>query len=244
MNARTQVRWSDEELNLLADEIALLRIEDPSPSMQELFMLAQASLPDNRQRKTHISQVDGLTERVCLSLANLLSPKKQDTDLSSVIKAAPTNLLLITLAERVTAAINGLSDRLGALERYPEKPRPKPDQKPDPKPDDNGAPPRPRLPVIAVIGLMSDQFRQLRERCQKVAVELRLVDSTSSRPTVPPGADYCINWVRFSRHNYESDAIRVVGPVNYFRHRGGLEQMAVLVADIVAGKARPFRGNK
>jgi hypothetical protein len=66
---KTRIVWTDDELDILADEMARLRLEDPLPNLLALLRQAQEKLPVDRTRTIQqLGQAQDLVDKVVLRI--------------------------------------------------------------------------------------------------------------------------------------------------------------------------------
>ena len=64
--------WTEDEVTQLAEDVAVLRLENPLPALTELLNQAQQKLPEERRRSINsVSNVPGFTEKVKSSMSRI-----------------------------------------------------------------------------------------------------------------------------------------------------------------------------
>ncbi len=226
---RKIIRWTTPELSRLVDDVALLRLQEPGPSLVTLINRAQVGLPEDRRRYIHaLAQVPGFPEEVARVLHLMTfeprhgEPRKQ------------------TLGEAAASVFDRLEELLNRWEKGPTTPPPRPPSPPPPpRPQDDRC--KPRKLVIAVIGLLANQAADLTNRVKHLPVDLRCVSKELRVPTFPAGANEVLLFTKFITHGWQDAAYNTFGREHVHAHHGGVEKAAELIALVV--KARVSKSN-
>ena len=181
---KARVSWTEEEIGLLARETARRRLEDPLPTLTALLAQAEeAALPADRRRGLNtILQAPRLLEKTMAALA-LLKAERQVVEVPVAIEV-PVEIEAGKLAGELTDAelIHESAKRFAAFLKLlridldqtklvaigtAPAPRTVVAQAPEA---------RDRKPRVAIAGLLSGQFEQVKEKCRDLGFDLSYVD--------------------------------------------------------------------
>lgn len=217
---RTHVAWTVAEVDILAQELAVARAENPfEPILVLLGKVQEKCLPTNRRRNiTTWGNCQELRRMFLMRWRELLDAEKSQpvpaaepqlvavevprpVQFQDVVAQLDLPTILAALAARMEADRKLAQDRSEAqfnalLEKFgAAKPA---------LPERPGRPPvsfdrhGPRLPRVAIIGPLASQFSAILEQVAKfnIRVEVRIVDKDSkeakSGSSIPVSCDYAI----------------------------------------------------
>lgn len=243
---KSKVSWSPDEEALVVNEVADLRILDPSPHLIQLINKAQEKvLPPHRQRAVSaINAFPGLVERITAKVVELTSstPEIVRVEVPQVPKEVPLAEVLagVSLAQLVTLIAERFESRFDRIEsllsRGAVEAPSKPAQVHRPHVPVTEAEPRKRKVRIAVIGLLPSQFTTVQERSRTADVDLSYVNRDQSATAVPVSTDYVIvsKWVS---HRWWEAARKQLPTDRVFFIDGGITQIIQKVFDLNARKS-------
>lgn len=216
---RARVQWSDDEEALLVGEVVRRRRDDPRPSLIQLLERAQHKvLPPGRQRPNiNWKSCEGLFTRILSAIQQTTPARTVEVPVpvpesivqvevpaavhpEQLLQATSTAFLVATLWTRWAVQWERL---LGALAKMPP-PEPLVVQQPVRPPV--VVPAKPRLPRVAVIGLLKAQFERVQQQLNGHKCELLFVDKDASKG-LPTRCDYVI-CTRHLRHAWTDAAQR------------------------------------
>jgi hypothetical protein len=234
---KSPVRWTEQEITKLVEDVAVLRLDDPEPALLALVNRAQEGWAASRRRGvTALRQLPAdfvLRVKGAVSLLTQREPVAPPPP-PPVPPAPPP-----TLSELATGLITGLEALVRRVEAAtstkPEGvqvPVAQPRPIPDPPITSGVSRPKRRL-VIAVVGLLGSQANELAERTKFLGIDLRCVNKDIRTPTFPSGTDEVVLFTKFVDHNWQAVAFNEFGHDRVHRHAGGIEQGAKLIEKIV-----------
>lgn len=253
---KNPVRWTDQEWAKLVDEVALLRLDDPSPSISDLLMVAQKALPEDRRRAVvPAASLKVFSDRVRLAVASLSAvaapkpveavsePTPPPPTLDEVLRVAPMASLLSELFGRLLTSFDRLERRLEGIENNMRAPYL------------NGATHKPPVPVeekrttvgppkalrVAVLGLLGEQMAELNERCKGMPVQLTFISKNISCPSFG-AADHVLLFAKFIDHSLQNLAFSKMGREAVTIHHGGISGAVEAVRGICEGRPKVYRG--
>jgi hypothetical protein len=245
---KTKIFWTEEEIEALAQQVALLRL-DPnylSCGLTQLILPAQQVLPEDRRRTlSSYAQVSkDFEERVATHLRTLLNrppevkvverevPKVEyvKTEPTEAVREATAGTILDELLRRITEQVTTVvlaMQRPGAAPTYT---RPKGS-------DPEARPLKPVGPTVLTLGFSQTSFLALQNRLKDYGVRLKWVDTGDGKvERVPSGANYVVvsPGHQMKSHKWTRSAVALYGRERVFTVPGRAKQAEDAILALVA----------
>lgn len=220
------IKWDQTEKEILAQNIALARLQNIDASLTMLLNEAQSALPEHRRRgklATH-KLVPGLDALVKKQIELLLNKSEKTTieyvkiEPEEAVKIATIGQLVEAVFEKVTTSFAASLAKEVAKIQKPSQvsvmfERPSEVEKA-------------KGPVITIVGMYLANYRALENRIKKrfndvMRPQLRYVDTDGSKPIFPQSTDYVVcvgnkmphDWYDAARSKYGDRVQYVSGRV-------------------------------
>ncbi len=209
------VKWTDSELDTLADKVATFRFDNIGASLIQLVNKAQESFPEDRRRKLQ-SCPDNLLEKIILRVEAIRKPKVQIAD--------PPELTLIELStqlvQRILDSLDQKHKEVITMLRIV-----KPMEKEIVPVSKNGHRKR-----VTIYGLLNNQMHAVQKEIGE-SLDLRFVGQDVRNPTLGP-SDQFVLMTQFASHEMDRKASAYYGD-RLYRHRGGVSTLIEHLKGIV-----------
>ena len=223
----TRIHWTEDENRLVANRTAELRLLHPKPMLHRVVEMAQEVLPEHRRRKFNSPDnlgrefMEMLEGRLVLMVRpqQVVKPAEpvvttipieietvRDPDPQLFLRGLPDYLIV---GEAIMRIFSRQDRPLVPLMEMPPIP-PTFISRPGATVPDRDAVARERLPRVAIVGLLKDQFQAVEDKLREKEVELRYVDASSRQTDIPP-ADAVVILVSKVGHHWSSKAITQAG---------------------------------
>ena len=245
------IRWTDEEIKLLAKEIAARRYADPTPSMTSIYKeVEEAVLPKDRRRGINtITLAPKLEEAVRAEYERIkvesavqvpvILPDESKLKASEVARQLTDAELIHECVKRFQSMLAGIGLAINRANMSAiAAPPPERIVAPPPAADGSGT----DKVTVALIGPMRDQFNIIERKCAELDFNLVFCDKDDIKLKVPTKADYVVLMSRFM-HHAQIDAVKD-NPL--YRNRiisvpsaGGITAICKALAELRARIAMP-----
>jgi hypothetical protein len=244
---KSPVRWTEQELTKLVEDVAMLRLEDPEPALLSLVNRAQQGWAASRRRVvTALRQLPADFVSRVKGAVSLLTQREPVAPLPAPPPPPAPPPTLGELAAGLVAGLEALVRRVeaatGTKPEVAPVPVAQPRHIPEPPITNGASRPRKRL-VIAVVGLLGSQANELAERTKFLGIDLRCVNKEIRSPTFPAGTDEVVLFTKFIDHGWQDAAFNQFGHDRVHRHAGGIEQAAKLIEKVVVKRRSEANDN-
>lgn len=217
MNRRSNIRWTEEEKDLIKERLVELLKENPRIKKVAAFREAQEIL-DASRHKSHLSSIcSTITFRLLWATAckevNLVSKTPTKTEIVKEVvyvpvptpldlSTVPTHELLAAAILRILSPTHGIvpTSKVPNLPLGEVKPIGNRFSEYDQYTQIN----KPITPKFGVVGLMKDQFNHLKARINQSVVNLVWIDKDQGNNCFPPNLDYVIVQRHTSHSHYNN----------------------------------------
>lgn len=241
-----KIYWDEDERNRIIQLVFSMRQNDPESSLVAIVNRAMSQLPKDRQRTIpSIKSIPWLAEAIKSRFAEQrqqLSTAESTTQSAEQVKEQHASLrdklktmveqararaldeaslddLVLALAARIGARLDGLEQRVHSLESRPRTQAPPPVAQPAKK-------------TVLVVGLLPDQMNHVRAHFRTAPLDLRRL-STDDLSKGVPQADYAVLNTKFLSHKMQSLVQSRVGKT-YLVH-GGLSTVIERIEQLLCG---------
>jgi hypothetical protein len=259
---KAKIFWSEDEIEALAQQAALLRL-DPnylSCGLSQLIPPAQQVLPEERRRAiTSYAQVEKeFDERVAQHMRALLNrppevkvvekevPKVEyvKTEPAEAVREATAGTILDELLRRITDHVGTLVMATQRPDAAPAYTRPKASAS-----EPEARPLKPVGPTVITLGFSQNSFLALQNRLKDYGVRLKWVDTGNGKvERVPSGANYVVvsPGHHMKSHKWTKSAVALYGRERVFTVPGRTKQAEDAILALVARgdiPSAPVNGN-
>jgi hypothetical protein len=248
---KAKVFWNEEEIEALAQQVALLRL-DPNYltcGLTQLIAPAQQVLPEDRRRPSISSYVQvskDFEERVAVHLRTLLNrppevkiverevPKVEyvKTEPAEAVREATAGTILDELLRRITDHVGTLIMATQRPDGAPAYARPSATAT-----EPEARPLKPIGPTVITLGFSQNSFLALQNRLKDYGVRLKWVDTGNGKvERVPSGANYVVvsPGHQMKSHKWTKSAIALYGRERVFTVPGRAKQAEDAILALVA----------
>jgi hypothetical protein len=260
---KVKIFWSEEEIEALAQQVALLRL-DPNyltGGLTQLVPPAQQVLPEERRRPsiTSYAQVSkDFEKRVATHMRTLINrppevkvvekevPKIEyvKTEPAEAVREATAGTILDELLRRIPDHVSTLVLEPPRREAAPAYTRSKaPTQEPEARPLKSVG------PTVLTLGFSQNSFLALQNRLKDYGVRLKWVDTGNGKvERVPSGANYVVvsPGHQMKSHKWTKSAVALYGRERVFTVPGRTKQAEDAILALVARgeiPSAPVNGN-
>jgi len=213
--------WSDDQLNSIATEFVLLRMDQPLADTHELLQTAvNKALPPTEVRPVRLTSgliamvnktwqvLNDNTVEVPVIVERQVPPPPFDyrAELSKI----PFEDLLQVFGARMGAIIDHMGMSRAVIESY-AKPK-------------IVEPARPRKPRVAIIGLLSDQQQAIAVSVEAAAFDLRFIDKERANRAINTAVDWIVVQ-KHTAHGWWNSARDKIGADRVLFAAGGISSV-------------------
>jgi hypothetical protein len=249
---KVKVFWTEEEVEAIAQQVALLRLDSNylNCSLTPLVAAAQLVLPEGRRRHiASFSQVaSDFEERVAVHLKSLMNrpPEvkivEKEVPKVEYVKTEPADAVReVTAGTLLDELLRRLTEQMGALVmamQRPEEAKSFVRAKLPPEEPKEPEAVKPVGPTVLVLGLPHINFIALQNRLKPQGIRLRYVDAASGKnERIPSGANYVVvsaNGKFVTSHKWTHSAIALYGRERVFTVPGRVKQAEDAILALVA----------
>lgn len=217
---KTSIRWDEQEKEIIAAQVARLRIMNLDATMTELVNEAQAALPEGRRRaKINSYKIVRGLETLVRQQVRVMAEVEEEEDDEDILQALTVGDLFETLLDRI---IEKMVDRLQSKITLSTETHTVQTTKEHLNIETGKRAPKKNVPIIGIGGCFRPNFRAIERKVKHLDIELRYYDTDKDKPLVAPSVQYfiCIpnkmphTWQLYIKDRFKDNGYIVRGRVN------------------------------